>query len=207
MNTDRLDPGTPSNQILRYLSSVEVASNRAVRWGILTNGRLWRLYYQGARSRSEEFLEIDLAALIGVPGIQGDTFDSGDSHHGIKIFLCMFQRVAFLTQTWDTERRTFHEFALAEARQYEAKVSQDLGGRVFASVFPDLANALAGGDSEAPSPLTRAYLDEVRDAALILLYRLLFVLYAEDRALLPIRDKRYFDYPAAHPRGGARQAR
>ncbi len=35
--TDRLDPGTPSNQILRYLSTVEVASNRAVRWGMLTN--------------------------------------------------------------------------------------------------------------------------------------------------------------------------
>ncbi len=32
--TNRLDPGTPSNQILRYLSSVEVASERHVRWGI-----------------------------------------------------------------------------------------------------------------------------------------------------------------------------
>lgn len=40
--TSRLDPGTPSNQILRYLSSVEVASERKVRWGILTNGAVWR---------------------------------------------------------------------------------------------------------------------------------------------------------------------
>src|SRR3990172_8419745 len=29
--TDKLDPGTPSNQILRYLSTVEVASDRAIR--------------------------------------------------------------------------------------------------------------------------------------------------------------------------------
>lgn len=29
--TDRLDPGTPSNQILRYLSAAEVASDRAIR--------------------------------------------------------------------------------------------------------------------------------------------------------------------------------
>src|SRR5438132_8572240 len=36
--TDRLDPGTPSNQMLRYLSVVESASDRAVRWGILSNG-------------------------------------------------------------------------------------------------------------------------------------------------------------------------
>ena len=48
--TDRLDPGTPSNQILRYLSTVEVASERAVRWGLLTNGRLWRLYYLSGRA-------------------------------------------------------------------------------------------------------------------------------------------------------------
>ena len=206
-STDRLDPGTPSNQILRYLSAAEVASDRAVRWGMLTNGRLWRLYYQGARSRSEEFLEIDLAALMGVPGIPGDIFDGGDSRHGIKIFLCMFQRAAFLAQDWDAQRRTFHEYALAEARQYEEKVSQDLGRRVFATVFPDLANALAVGDPEAPSPLTGAYLDQVRHAALILLYRLLFVLYAEDRALLPIRNKSYFDYSLRRIREEVRDKR
>ena len=47
--------------------------------------------------------------------------------------------------------------------------------------------ALAEADSDAP-------LDEVRDAALVVLYRLLFVLYAEDRDLLPVRDSRYDDY-------------
>lgn len=66
--TNRLDPGTPSNQILRYLSAADVASNGNVRWGVLTNGAVWRLYYQGARSRSEDFLEIDVAARLGVPG-------------------------------------------------------------------------------------------------------------------------------------------
>ena len=34
----------------------------------------------------------------------------------------------------------------------------------------------------------------MREAALILLYRLLFILYAEDRDLLPVRDERYDDY-------------
>ncbi|MAM55911.1 MAG: restriction endonuclease, partial [Salinicola sp.] len=37
-------------------------------------------------------------------------------------------------------------------------------------------------------------LDEIRNATLILLYRLLFILYAEDRGLLPVKDKRYDDY-------------
>ena len=128
--TNRLDPGTPSNQILRYLSSVEVASDRAVRWGILTNGAVWRLYWQGARSRSEEFLELDLAALLGVPGTEQNLFDA-DAQHGIKLFFCLFHLGAFLRQTWDKEDRTFHEYAFNEARLYEEKVSQDLGARVF----------------------------------------------------------------------------
>ena len=35
---------------------------------------------------------------------------------------------------------------------------------------------------------------EIREAALIFLYRLLFVLYAEDRGLLPVNDAAYDDY-------------
>jgi hypothetical protein len=190
--TNRLDPGTPSNQILRYLSSVEVASDRAVRWGILTNGAVWRLYWQGARSRSEEFLELDLAALISVPGTGQNLFDV-DAQHGIKLFFCLFHLNAFLRQTWDKEERTFHEYAFNEARLYEEKVSQDLGARVFASIFPQLADALAAGDPQAKTT-SAAYLDELREATLVLLYRLLFILYAEDRNLLPVRDARCDDY-------------
>jgi hypothetical protein len=206
--TDRLDPGTPSNQMLRYLSAAEVASERAMRWGILTNGALWRLYFQGARSRSEDFLEIDIAAAIGVPGAQPSLLTSGtDTRHVIKVFFCLFHRAAFLTQDWDSERRSFHEYALAEARHYEERVSQDLGERVFGAVFPDLADALANSDPKAKRPFDRAYLEEVREAALILLYRLLFVLYAEDRELLPVRDKRYSRYSLRRLREEVRDQR
>lgn len=205
--TDRLDPGTPSNQILRYLSSAEVASDRAVRWGILTNGRHWRLYFQGARSRSEDFLELDLGALLGVKGARGDTIDEADAQHGLKLFLCLFHRAAFLAQSWDGEHRSFHQFALAEARQYEARVSENLGARVFGTVFPELADALWKGDSSAPKELTSAYMDEAREATLILLYRLLFVLYAEDRELLPVRDKRYAGYSLRRLREEVRDKR
>jgi hypothetical protein len=54
---------TPSGQILRYLSRAETQSDRKVQWGILTNGRRWRLYYQGAKSRLEEYFEIDLGCI------------------------------------------------------------------------------------------------------------------------------------------------
>jgi hypothetical protein len=41
---------------------------------------------------------------------------------------------------------------------------------------------------------TREYLEQVREATLILLYRLLFLFYAEDRRLLPVGDERYRAY-------------
>jgi hypothetical protein len=45
-----------------------------------------------------------------------------------------------------------------------------------------------------PTPLNDLYLETVRDGALTWLYRLLFIFYAEDRNLLPVRDRRYEDY-------------
>ena len=53
-------------------------------------------------------------------------------------------------------------------------------------VYPALIRALADKSG--------AELENVRQAALIFLYRLLFLLYAEDRDLLPVNDSRYDDY-------------
>ena len=201
---DAFDPDAPSSQMLRYLSRIEVASDRAIKWGILTNGAVWRLYWQDARSRAEEFFEIDLAAALGVQGIQHDPEEIKPSD-ALRLFYLFFQREAFLSQSWDNTGRTFHAYALNEARLYEEKVSQDLGARVFTDIFPQLADALARGDLHAKTQeigygqfkrpqYTVEYLDEVREAALVLLYRLLFLFYAEDRNLLPVRDARYAPY-------------
>ncbi|MDP2431279.1 MAG: restriction endonuclease [Pseudomonadota bacterium] len=196
-NRKRRDFGAPSSQMLRYLSRADVMSDRAVKWGILTNGAIWRLYWQDARSRAEEFFEIDLAGLLGVPGVQPE-IDHYETRHGLKLFWLIFGRNAFNPQAWDSQRRTFHGIALAEARLYEETVSSQLGGRVFTEVFPNLCAALATADLEArkhpKGGYTDDYLEELREAALVLLYRLLFVLYAEDRRLLPVMDARYAPY-------------
>ena len=83
--------------------------------------------------------------------------------------------------------RTFHQRAIAEGRFYEERVAASLSDLVFGQVFPGLARAISAAESDVPLP-------EVREAALLLLYRLLFILYAEDRDLLPVGDGRYDDY-------------
>ena len=201
---DALDPSAPSSQMLRYLSRADVVSDRKLKWGVLTNGAVWRLYWQDARSRSEEFFEIDLAQALHVPGVTVDV-DAPEAAHALRLFHLMFHRNAFSPQPWDNAGRSFHAFARNEARLYEEAVSKDLGARVFADIFPQLAQALAKGDLQsrkqkvgygvyARQQYTRDYLEEVREAALVLLYRLLFMFYAEDRRLLPVNDPRYFPY-------------
>ena len=177
----------PSAQMMRYLRRVDDLTTGALRWGILTNGRHWRLYYQGALSVSEQFFELDLATVLDVQGYNEDLFalDHAERRHWLRLFLLVFARRSFLPDAADN--RTFHQRAMDEGRFHQERVAANLSELVFGHVFPDLARAIADA---APT----ASLSEVREAALILLYRLLFILYAEDRNLLPVRDSRYDDY-------------
>jgi hypothetical protein len=177
----------PSTQMLRYLRRVDDLTTGKLRWGILTNGGRWRLYYQGARSVAENFFELDLAQVLGIEGHEGGLFalDDKQRSHALRVFYLIFGKQGFTGTA--TDPRTFHQRALDEGRFYEERVAANLSNLVFGEVFPELVRAIAKAAPDAP-------LEEVRDAALILLYRLLFILYAEDRDLLPVNDRRYDDY-------------
>jgi hypothetical protein len=184
----------PSTQILRYLSRAETLSDRRIQWAILTNGRLWRLYYQGAKSRLEDYLELDLSRLLDLPGFS-DLLTERDEErraHWLRVFTLMFGRASFVNVGED--HRAFHLLALDEGRRWEERVAKSLSDLVFGRLFPDLVSALDAANLQRPATRSREDLQELKDSALTLLYRLLFVLYAEDRDLLPVRDARYDDY-------------
>ena len=165
---------SPHGQILRYLATADINSDGRIRWGILTNGRVWRLYDRRALPRASGYYEVDLEAA----------FHADDGSHGIRVFRLLFGRPAFSPQ--HGAQTSFLEDAIAEGRRYEEQVANDLSGIVFDEVYPALIRALADKSG--------AELENVRQAALIFLYRLLFLLYAEDRDLLPVNDSRYDDY-------------
>ncbi len=177
----------PSSQILRYLRRVDDLTRGALRWGILTNGAQWRLYWAGAQSVSEQFFEIDLAAALGLSGSGGgpSTLSDEERRRELTLFALFFAPAAFAPGAADA--RTFHRRALDEGHLYQERVTAGLSQVVFEEVFPRLARAVSSAAPDAP-------LAEVRDAVLTLLYRLLFILYAEDRGLLPVNDGRYDDY-------------
>ena len=162
---------TPAGQVLRYLRRADDLTNGALRWGILSNGRRWRLYYAGARSVAEQFFEVDLPAAL-------------DDDRALKRFVLLFRPQAFAV---GASGESLHGTILSEGRRYEERVAANLSDMVFHQVFPQLTGALAVAAGTAS-------LAEVRDATLTLLYRLLFILYAEDRGLLPVQNPQYDDY-------------
>ena len=191
--------GTPASQILRYLALAEPASGGAVRWGLLTNGRFWRLYFHGARSRAEGFVGLDLPALLeGAAKGDRETLDL------LRAFLLLFRREAL--EASGPAGKTFLDLALDEGRRYEQRITAALSEAVFDRVFPRLVSALAAHDPAA-KPADAAWRAEAREAALILLYRLLFILYAEDRDLLPVRHAGYAAYGLQRLRTQAAEAR
>jgi hypothetical protein len=158
----------PSTQILRYLSLAEVQSDQRIQWAILTNGQVWRLYYQKAKSRAEEFLELDLQQILGLSE-QADLFsEEFDPDHWLRVFVLMFRRAAFASGPEDD--RTFHQVALNARQWWQEKVKTDLSQLVFEELFPNIVRSIVAYDpAAANTAIDLAYLEEVKNAAMILL--------------------------------------
>ena len=180
---DRASAGreTPSNQVLRYMRRAADHTAGALRWGLLTTGQVWRLYDSRAPDRAEGFVEMDLGAVLDLP-------PGPEREHWLRVFLALFCPAAFAPSALDGG--SFLDEALAQGRRYEQRATAALSGAVFNKVFPELVAAV-GREARDKRPGDPAWREAAREAALRLLYRLLFLLYAEDRDLLPVRHPGY----------------
>lgn len=73
---------------------------------------------------------------------------------------------------------------MAEAENYVQSVVNNLYSALLSEVYPQLVEAFYRAEPDAGP-------DEIQQAALTLLYRLLFLMCAEDRRLLPVGDANY----------------
>ncbi|MCD6318737.1 hypothetical protein J7M02_06680, partial [Candidatus Aerophobetes bacterium] len=193
---DMFDPSIPSNKILLYLSEAEIASNGKIKWGILTNGKVWRLYYAKASPRSEAFIEIDLEEIFGVEvgkqkSIEAFINKSREKRFELfKLLYLLFRKEAFIPTDWRPDK-TFLDLAIKKARLWEEKVTENLKDKIFGEVFVNLARGFVEHAKSMGKEVSDELLDEIYANTLILLYRLLFLLYAEDRNLLPMTESNY----------------
>jgi len=161
----------PSFQIASYLTGT------GVDWGILTNGKEWRLYYRQASCTATEFYPVDLVELL----------ESKDLEK-FKYFWLFFRKEALVK---DTQGRNFLERVREGSTTYATRVGNELKALVFDRVFPDLAGGFVtetptSGGAGGVKLRENVTADRVYEATLSFLYKLLFLLYAEARNLLPI---------------------
>ncbi|MEX2645328.1 MAG: hypothetical protein WD249_03605 [Gaiellaceae bacterium] len=147
----------PVAALLREMDAV------GAEWGILASGDVWRLYAAEHPARTTSFVELDLSKLTE-PGY----------------FAALFSATAL--------RRDGIAKAIGEgSRDFAVALGGRLRDRIYLDVVPRLAGAVADElERLGEPPRTRVQLEAVYDATLTLLYRLLFVLYAEAREYLPV---------------------
>jgi hypothetical protein len=163
---------SPQTQIRDYLSETP-----ALFWGLLTNGGQWRLTCK--RDRAGSFFEFDLARVLSAAQVPETEAWARRNFH---LFYALFRRAAFER---DPDGRCLLDGVREEAQQFKAEVERRLRVQVF-----DCVEILARGFLEDKSnALTADDLPAIYQSCLILLYRILFVLNAEARDLLPTHTR------------------
>lgn len=169
------DAQNPMYQIDTYLTL------SGVDWGVLSNGRSWRLLHKNSSRTLETYFEIDLLAALHAPN---ETFAEAVAAY----FWLFFNQAAFQPAA---DGRTFLDEALAQSRAYALALEADLRDNAYRALEQLIIGFFAGDNSLNPhDPADRA---AVYRGSLYLLYRLLFLFYGESRALLPIHNPFYRD--------------
>jgi hypothetical protein len=174
--TDLAALADPTAQTVGYLDAAAIRSNYRVLWAILTNGQWWRLFFYRAKSITSNFYQVDVGALC-----------AQDDFAGFRYFYGMFSVAALAP---DARGRRWLDAYLDGSARYAEEVSTKLRDVIFGSVFENLAQGLVASHHEK----TRTQITGAEEktlvfrATLTLLYRILFLLYAESRDLLPVND-------------------
>jgi len=160
-----LDAVGPASQMHDYVLI------SGLRWGILTNGRRWRLTHCDTVHELDTFFEIDLEGLL----------KAGDPTL-LKYFLVFFHAESF-------QPGGFLDRVLTQSVEYAQRVGAELKENVY-EALRCLCQGFLGGNAEfSPEDLST-----IHQNALIVLYRILFLLYAEserERELLPLSNTDY----------------
>ena len=161
----------PSFQIDVYLRDTPP------KWAILTSGRFWRLYHEATSYKLDYYYEVDLPALLG----------SGDLEN-FKYFYLFFRREA-LPSVVDGES------FLDRVREGSVAYAQEIGEDLQENVYRAMKILAEGFFAEANNglSLSEATVRQVQDNSLRLLYRLLFIFYAESRGLLDANNRYYYE--------------
>jgi len=145
-------------------------------WGVLTNGRHWRLLHRVELSPTETYLHVDLERII-----------AGDDIANYIVFHRFFSRSVFVRE--EGRQRLDH---YKQRSERAAKVIEEHLSANVEEIVRQLCQGLVESCHAAGEDVTaEAVRKDIYKNALYLVYRLLFILYAEARDLLPLDNPAY----------------
>jgi hypothetical protein len=169
LSTNETPGWFPSQQVQDYLNHAkDTAGKRFFNWAVLTNGSEWRLYTD--RSAVGAYFAFHL--------VRNDQFCSLAE---FRTFFTLFRAAAF-------ERTQDGSCFLDEVREESLRLQGDLESNLRKRIFSVLEDVGTGFADFEDNHLAESDFPEVYSNALTFLYRLLFVLYAESRGLLPVKS-------------------
>lgn len=160
-----------------YAVSLIIALRKiGLKWGILTNGSLWRLYCVKEKAPFETYFQVDLSEALR-------TRDSKE----IFLLAEFFSAAAFLPSETgrcrlDDNSHESDEETREIEKHLESKIESILGKICMGFI-----------ESEGKKSYTEDEKRVVFSNSIYLLYRILFALYAEARGLLPLQNREYYE--------------
>lgn len=154
----------PHHQLQDYLATLRI------RFGFLTNGRLWRFYDTDRITAQKTYLEFDLERLL--------TLEETERHAALALFIRFFARKNYETtddQSHLIEKTIVNSYAFTHAVEENLKaIIYGIDGEE--SLFELIGKSIYQANSQkAPS------LEAIYEHSVILLFRLLFIVYFEDK--------------------------
>lgn len=155
----------PHHQLQDYLSTLRV------RFGFLTNGRIWRMYDTDKITAKKTFIEFDLERLLTLE-------DAAEKTRGLALFAFFFARDTYL-QPVNAGQVSAIQQAITESADFALEVEENLKAVIYGYAGEDSLFEIMGRAIHLANP--KASLSSVYENSVVLLFRLLFIVYFEDK--------------------------
>lgn len=151
---------------------IQLLKNENLEWGILTDGVKWRLYSILNTQPYENYFEVDFSSYTDID---------------FQAFYHLFSVLLFIP---DEHQVTPLEHFI-EASEKESRIIEDHLKANINEILETISYGFLTYSGRIHTPLTEEEKQEYFNNSVYLLYRLLFIFYAESRRLLPINSPEY----------------
>ena len=155
----------PHHQLQDYLSTLRV------RYGFLTNGRIWRVYDTDKITAKKTYIQFDLQAICALD-------DGAEKTEALALFAFFFGRNTYLPPAVPGQASAIEQ-AIADSADFTLEVEENLKAVIYGYAGEDSLFEIMGRAIHRAN--LKASMASVYENSVVLLFRLLFVVYFEDK--------------------------